>query len=88
MWFRCGSGISWTMSKQSAPRSTITNQTNTSSLSLYRPDALPGAHLTVSKHCFRQVSAKIKQRAYSGKSDEIYRQKGEPLTKYDFYDLS
>jgi len=44
------SGVSWTMCKQSAPRCRqITTPTNTSSLNLYRPDALPNAQLTVLK---------------------------------------
>ena len=41
------SGISWTICKQSAPRC---RHTNTSSFNFYRPDALPDAQPTVSKH--------------------------------------
>ena len=44
-----GSGISWTICKQSAPCSTD-YPTNNSSLSFYRPDALPAAQPTASKH--------------------------------------
>ena len=44
------SGISWTICKQSAPRSQTDNHTNTSSLSFYRPGGLPDTHPTVSKH--------------------------------------
>ena len=44
------SGISWTICKQSAPRSRqITTPTPQSSLSVYRPGALPDAQPTVSK---------------------------------------
>ena len=44
------SGISWTICKQSAPRSRqITTQTPHRSV-FYRPDALPDAQPTVSKH--------------------------------------
>jgi len=44
------SGISWTICKQSAPRSRqITTQTPHHSV-FYRPDALPDAQPTVSKH--------------------------------------
>jgi len=35
------SGISWTICKQSAPRSRQDNHSNTPSLNFYRPDALP-----------------------------------------------
>ena len=45
MGFWEGSGISWTVCKQSAPHSRQT----TSSLNFYRSDALPDAQLTVSK---------------------------------------
>jgi len=49
------SGISWTICKQSAPRSKQTttptnNHTKTSSLNLHRPDAFPDAQPTASKH--------------------------------------
>ena len=45
-----GSGISWTICKQSAPRSRqITTPTPYHS-DFYRPDALPGAQPTESKH--------------------------------------
>ena len=44
MGFWNNSGISWTIFKQSAPRS----RQNTSSLNFYRPDALPDAQPTVS----------------------------------------
>ena len=40
------SGISWTVCKQSTPRSRH-NHTNTPSLNLYRPDALPDVQATV-----------------------------------------
>jgi len=51
MGFWDGSGISWTTCKQSAPRSRqITTRTPHQSLNFYRPDALPDAQLTVSKH--------------------------------------
>ena len=40
------SGISWTICKQSTPRSRH-NHTNTPSLNLYRPDALPDVQATV-----------------------------------------
>jgi len=49
MEFWDGSGISWTICKQSAPRSPH-NHTNKSSLNFYRPDALPVAQPIVSKH--------------------------------------
>ena len=45
------SGISWTICKQSAPRCRqITTPTPHQSLNCYRPDALPDAQPTVSKH--------------------------------------
>ena len=46
------SGISWTICKQSEPRSRVQtdNHTNTSSLNFYRPDALPDAQRRVSEH--------------------------------------
>ena len=45
------SGISWTIRKQSGPRCRqITSITSTSSLDVYRPDALPDAQPTVSEH--------------------------------------
>jgi len=46
-------GISWTICKQSAPR-TRHNHTNTPSLNFYRPDAHPDAQPTVSKY-WRQI---------------------------------
>jgi len=52
MGFWDGSGISWTICKQSAPCSRqITTPTPHHSV-FYRPDALPDAQPTVSKHCF------------------------------------
>ena len=52
--FGC-SGISWTICKQSAPHCRqMTTPQITSSLNFYRPDALPGAQPTVSKH-WRQL---------------------------------
>jgi len=43
-----GSGISWTICKQSAPYSTqMDDRINTSSLNFYSPDALPDAQLAV-----------------------------------------
>jgi len=52
MGFWDGSGISWTICKQSAPRSRqkTYNHANTSSVNFYRPDAHPDAQPTVSKH--------------------------------------
>ena len=48
-------GISWTICKQSAPRSRqITTPTPHHSI-FYRPDALPDAQPTVSKHCRQQI---------------------------------
>ena len=45
------SGISWTICKQSAPHSRqIITPTPHSSLNFYRPDALPDAQPTLSKH--------------------------------------
>ena len=44
-----GSGISWTICKQSASHSRY-KHTNTSSLNFYRPAALPDEQPTVSKH--------------------------------------
>ena len=41
MGFRDGSGSSWTICKQSAPRSRQKILTNTSSLSFYRPHVVP-----------------------------------------------
>ena len=52
------SGISWTICKQSAPRSRH-NRTNTPSLNFYGPDALPDAQPTVSKHCKQTLIALI-----------------------------
>jgi len=50
MGFWDGSGISWTICKQSAPRTRhITTSTPHHSI-FYRPDALPDAQPTVSKH--------------------------------------
>jgi len=56
MGFWDGSGISWTICKQSAPRSRPIgpNHTSTPSLNFYRLDALPGVQRTVSKH-WRQI---------------------------------
>jgi len=49
--FQDGSGISWTTCKQSAPHSRQTNTpTPHHSGFFYRPDALPAAQPTVSKH--------------------------------------
>jgi len=47
-----GSGISWTICKSFAPCSSLRtdNHASTSSLSFYRPDALPAAQPTASKH--------------------------------------
>jgi len=45
-----GSGISWTICKQSAPLLQRDNHINTSSLNFYRPGALPDAQPTASKH--------------------------------------
>jgi len=47
--FCYGSGISWTVCKQSAPRSRQID-TDTSALKFYRPRSLPDAQPTVSKH--------------------------------------
>ena len=49
--FWYGSGISWTICKESAVCTSLQtdNHTNTISLNLYRPDALPDAQTTVSK---------------------------------------
>ena len=49
MRFWNGSGISWTICRQSAPRSRH-NHTNTSSLNFYSPDALLDSHPTVLEH--------------------------------------
>ena len=50
MWFWDGTGTSRTICKQSAPHSTqITTPTPNHSI-LYKPDALPNAQPTVSKH--------------------------------------
>jgi len=50
MGFWDGSGISWTICKQPAPRSRqITTRTPHHSF-FYRPDALPDAQLTLSEH--------------------------------------
>jgi len=52
-WVLGGNGISWTICKQSAPHSRVQtdpNHTNTSSLNFYRPDDLPAAQPTASKH--------------------------------------
>jgi len=49
--FGDGSGISWTIYEIICTSSLqIDNHTNTSSLNFYRPDALPDAQPTVSKH--------------------------------------
>jgi len=45
-----GSRISWTVCKQSAPRSRLNNNTNTSSRNFYRLDDLHDAKPTASKH--------------------------------------
>jgi len=46
-----GIGISWTICKQSAPRSReITTPISSSHYFFYRPDALPDAKPTVTKH--------------------------------------
>jgi len=51
MGFWDGSGINWIICKQSTPDSLQTdNHTNTSPLNFYKPDALPVAKPTVSKH--------------------------------------
>ena len=44
------SGISWTICKQSAPRCRQMTTPTPHPLNFYRPDALPGAQPTVSKH--------------------------------------
>jgi len=48
--FGDGSGISWTIYEIICTSLQIDNHTNTSSLNFYRPDALPDAQPTVSKH--------------------------------------
>ena len=48
--FEDGSGISWTICKQSAPRCKQITTTSTSLLNFYRPADLPDAEPTVSKH--------------------------------------
>ena len=55
MGFWDGSGVRWTVCKQSTLLQTD-NHTNTSSLNFYRPDALPDTQLTSSKH-WRQFRA-------------------------------
>jgi len=45
-----GSGISWTICKSFAPCSRQITTPSTSPLSFYRPDELPAAQPTVSKH--------------------------------------
>jgi len=45
------SGISWTIMQTISISLQTDNHTNTSSLNIYRPDALPGAQPTMSKHC-------------------------------------
>ena len=49
MWFWDGSGISWTICKQSAPRSRHITIINTSSLNFYKPDVLADTQPTASK---------------------------------------
>jgi len=49
------SGISWTIMQTICTSLQTDNHSNTSSLNFYRPDALPDAQLTVSKH-WRQRS--------------------------------
>jgi len=50
------SGIRWAICKQSAPRSRQDNHTNTPTLNFYKPDTLPGAQPTVSKHWWQRQS--------------------------------
>ena len=45
------SGISWTICKRSAPRSRQTTTPTPHHSIFYRPDAVPDAQPTVSKHC-------------------------------------
>jgi len=50
------------------------NHTNTSSLKFYRPDALPGAQPTVSKHCRQFYSHNYNRLQFcSGMNSAIYR---------------
>jgi len=50
MGFWDGSGFSWTICKQPAPHSRQTTTPTPDQLTFYRPDALPDAQPTVSKH--------------------------------------
>jgi len=50
MGFGDGSGIRWTICKTIYTSLQRDNHTNTSTFNFYRPDALPDAKATVSKH--------------------------------------
>jgi len=60
------SGISWTIYKQSAPRSRQTTTPTPHHSYFYRPDALPDAHPTLSKHTHTHTRLTALFRDYPG----------------------
>jgi len=75
-----GSGISWVVCK-SAPRSRQITMPAPHHSGFYRPDALPAAQPTASKHWRYRISTSIRYNAFSALMLLVGRQEGHPACK-------
>ena len=77
--FDDGSGISWTICKQSAPHSKQITTTNTSLLNFCRPDALPDALTLLVEHQLNQQCQSTSE-CVSNQGARIYKISYDSLT--------